>query len=166
MEDKSEQQTIQTIGSLLVRWETLKKPSTPGWLTAKVGRKGVAALFAVVLLTGLAAGVTMSNLAGPALEGFNIGFSATDLTVQSVSTDIIDAGEWSLELVLENLGLTQHGAEVSVAAVDAAGATLAFEQQSVIVLEVPPTLTVTFSLSAPDIVAQTYQFSIFVEQTS
>jgi hypothetical protein len=137
------------------------------WLVSKVGPKGIAALFVVVLMSGMAAGVTMVSIAGPALEGFTIGFSATDLTVASVSTDIIGASEWSFEIVIENLGLSQHRADVSVAAVDGDGTTLAFEQQlDVIMLEVPPTTTLTFSLVAPDIVAQTQSFSIFVEQTA
>lgn len=163
-----EQGKQQTIASLTERVRKLegKKGSTPGWLVSRVGQKGIATLFVVVLLTGMAAGVTMVNIAGPALQGFTIGFSTTDLTVASVSTDIIGASEWSFELVIENLGLAQHGADVSVAAVAADGTTLAFEQQSIIVLEVPPTTTLTFSLVAPDIVAQTQSFSIFVEQTS
>ncbi len=164
-----EQGKQQTIASLTERMRKLEggKMSTPNRLVAKVGTKGLVALLVVVLMTGMAAGVTMVSISGPALQGFTIGFSATDLTVVSVETDIIGASEWSFTLVIENLGTSLHRADVSVAAVDGTGTTLAFEQQlDVSILEVPPTTTLTFSLVAPDIVAQTQSFSIFVEQTS
>ncbi len=159
----------QNIASLTERVKKLEgaKMSMPNRVVSKVGTKGLVALFAVVLMAGMAAGVTMVNIAGPALQGFTLGFSATDLTVASVETGIVGASEWSFTLVIENLALSSLRADVSVAAVDGTGTTLAFEQQlDVLILEVPPTTTLTFSLVAPDIVAQTQSFSIFVEQTS
>ncbi len=160
--EHGKQQTIATLTERVRKLEGRK-----GSRLSKVGPKGFVAILAVVLLSGMAAGVTMVNISGPALQGFTIGFSATDLTVQSVSTDIVGASEWSFTLVIENLALSTHRADVSVAAVDGAGTTLAFEQQlDVSIFENPPTTTLTFSLVAPDIVAQTQSFSIFVEQTT
>ncbi len=164
-----EQGKQQTIASLTERVRKLEggKMSAPNRLVSKVGTKGIVALFVVVLMSGMAAGVTMVTIAGPALQGFTIGFSATDLTVASVSTDIVAANEWSFVLVIENQALSSHRADVSVAAVAGDGTTLAFEQRlEVLILENPPTTTLTFSLIAPDIIAQTQSFSIFVEQTN
>ncbi len=164
-----EQGNQQTIASLTERVKKLEgaEMSIPNRIVSKVGTKGLAALFAVVLMAGMAAGVTMVTISGPALQGFTIGFSATDLTVASVSTDIVAANEWAFVLVIENQALSSNRADVSVAAVAGDGTTLAFEQRlDVLILENPPTTTLTFSLIAPDIIAQTQSFSIFVEQTT
>ncbi len=167
MEDMSgnEQQTIHNIESLLERWETLKKPSTPGWLTGKVGKKGVVALFVVVLLTGLAAGVTLTPLADVSMGGWSSGFRGTNVNVISMATSVVDASTWSVEVIIENTDIVGHTVELTLSAIASDGSVVVTETQTIDITWAPVTETVTFILTAPDLIEQTSKFALFLEQT-
>ncbi len=165
MEKASGNDHVQNIESLLERWETLKKPSAPGWLAGKVGRKGVVALFVVVLFAGLVAGVTLTPLQDTPIGGWSSAFIGTNVNVISMTTSVVDASTWSIEVIIENTDEVGHTVELTLSAIASDASVVVTEIRTVIMTWAPTTETVVFVLSAPDIVEQTSKFSLFLEQT-
>ncbi|MEE9268212.1 MAG: hypothetical protein V3U70_02275, partial [Thermoplasmata archaeon] len=142
-----------------------RKMSAPNRLVAKVGAKGLVALFVVVLLTGLAAGVTLTPLQNTPMGGWSSAFSGTNVHVISMETSVIDASTWEVVVKVENTDVVGHTVELTLSAIDSGGSTIFTDTRTVVLTWTPIIETVTFILSAPDIVELTSKFALFLEQT-